>query len=164
MTSFTRLCSHLKPLRVYGIPAFAVLPLPHFFQKFAHAEITHTLLIYLARYRDFASSENMRRVVSLLHRQAVKAKAEGLFFKVSSYCFFDLWRRLLKCFLKNLSFTQASTLDLFKTILADQKSLPREQPYKDLINLINYILRQFFKALAEDSFLAVEVKTNHHDS
>jgi replication fork protection complex subunit Tof1/Swi1 len=54
-------------------------------------------------------------------------------------------------------YVQASTLDLFKTILADQKSLPREQPYKDLINLINYILRQFFKALAEDSFLAVEV-------
>jgi hypothetical protein len=26
----------------------------------------------------------MRRVVSLLHRQAVKAKAEGLFFKVQS--------------------------------------------------------------------------------
>lgn len=45
-------------------------------------------------------------------------------------------------------------------ILADQNSLPREQAYKDLINLINYILRKFFKALAEDSFLAVEVRTN----
>ncbi|KAF9556074.1 timeless-domain-containing protein [Agrocybe pediades] len=102
-----------------------------FESKFAQAEITHTLLIYLGAYRDFSSSENMRRVVSLLHRQAVKAKAEGLFFKVS-------------------------TLDLFKTILADQKSFPREQPYKDLINLINFILRQFFKALEKDSFLAVE--------
>ena len=50
-----------------------------------------------------------------------------------------------------------STLELFQTILADQKSLPREQPYKDLISLINYILRQFFKALEKDSFLAVEV-------
>ncbi|KAF9484295.1 timeless-domain-containing protein [Pholiota conissans] len=102
-----------------------------FESKFAQSEITHTLLVYLARYREFSSSENMRRVVSLLHRQAVKAKAEGLFFKVS-------------------------TLDLFKTILADQKSLPREQPYKDLINLINFILRQFFKALSKDSFLAIE--------
>ncbi|KAH9474545.1 Topoisomerase 1-associated factor 1 [Psilocybe cubensis] len=99
--------------------------------KFAQSEITHTLLTYLERYREFSSSENMRRVVSLLHRQAIKAKAEGLFFKVS-------------------------TLDLFKTILADQKSLPREQPYKDLINLVNFILRQFFKALEKDPFLAVE--------
>ncbi|KAF8961410.1 timeless protein-domain-containing protein [Flammula alnicola] len=102
-----------------------------FESKFAQADITHTLLTYLARYRDFSSSENMRRVVSLLHRQAVKVKAEGLFFKVS-------------------------TLDLFKTILADQKALPREQPYKDLINLINFILRQFFKALSKEPFLAVE--------
>ncbi|KAG6856013.1 hypothetical protein H0H87_008415 [Tephrocybe sp. NHM501043] len=102
-----------------------------FEMKFAHAEITHTLLTYLARYKDFASSENMRRVVSLMHRQAVRAKAEGLFFKVS-------------------------TLHLFKMILADQKSFPREQPYKDLVNLITFLLRQFFKALAEDSFLAVE--------
>ena len=29
----------------------------------------------------------MRRVVSLLYRQAVKAKAEGLFFKVRLGCF-----------------------------------------------------------------------------
>ena len=36
----------------------------------------------------------MRRVVSLLHRQAVKAKAEGLFFKVSNARLFDLWRFL----------------------------------------------------------------------
>ncbi|KDR76874.1 hypothetical protein GALMADRAFT_245966 [Galerina marginata CBS 339.88] len=99
--------------------------------KFAQAEITHTLLTYLARYREFSSSENMRRVVSLLHRQAVKAKAEGLFFKVS-------------------------TLDLFKSILADQKALPRDQPYRDLINLVNFILRQFFKALEKEPFLAIE--------
>ncbi|TFK32404.1 timeless protein-domain-containing protein [Crucibulum laeve] len=102
-----------------------------FEMKFAHAEITHTLLIYLARYKEFTSSENMRRVVSLMHRQAVRAKAEGLFFKVS-------------------------TLDLFKTILDNQKSFPREQPYKDLVNLINFILRKFFKALAEEPFLAIE--------
>lgn len=34
----------------------------------------------------------MRRVVSLLHRQAVKAKAEGLFFKVRVSRLFDLRR------------------------------------------------------------------------
>lgn len=52
-------------------------------QKFAHADITTTLLVYLARYQEFTTSEQMRRVVSLLHRQAVRAKAEGLFFKAS---------------------------------------------------------------------------------
>lgn len=51
-------------------------------QKFAHPEITETLLTYLARYKEFKSPENMRRVVSLMHRQAVKAKAEGLYFQV----------------------------------------------------------------------------------
>jgi replication fork protection complex subunit Tof1/Swi1 len=48
-------------------------------------------------------------------------------------------------------------MNLFKTILDDQKSLPRDQPHKDLINLINFILRKFFKALAEEPFLAIEV-------
>lgn len=73
----------------------------------------------------------MKRVVNLLHRQAIKAKAEGLFFKVS-------------------------TLTLFKSILDNEKSLPREQPYKDLVALIHYLLRQFFKAVEGDNFLLVE--------
>ena len=49
-------------------------------------------------------------------------------------------------------------MNLFKTILDDEKSLPREQPYKDLVALINYILRKFFKAVDEDSFLIIEVR------
>ncbi|KII91841.1 hypothetical protein PLICRDRAFT_38697 [Plicaturopsis crispa FD-325 SS-3] len=102
-----------------------------FEMKFANADITHTLLTYLSRYKEFDGPEAMKRVVNLIHRQAVRAKAEGLFFN-------------------------ASTLDLFRSILADQKSLPRDQPYRDLINLINFILRKFFKALEEEPFLAVE--------
>ncbi|PFH47597.1 hypothetical protein AMATHDRAFT_151707 [Amanita thiersii Skay4041] len=102
-----------------------------FEMKLANVEITNTLLTYLARYKEFTSSECMRRVVNLLHRQAVRAKAEGLFFNVS-------------------------TLELFHTILADKNSFPREQPYKDLINLVNFLLRQFFKAVEKDSFLVVE--------
>ncbi|KAF9452119.1 hypothetical protein P691DRAFT_772581 [Macrolepiota fuliginosa MF-IS2] len=102
-----------------------------FEMKFANSEINQTLLTYLARYKEFDSPDNMRRIVSLLHRQAVRAKAEGLFFNVS-------------------------TLDLFKTILSEKDTFPRDQPYKDLISLINFILRKFFKALAEDTFLAVE--------
>ena len=75
----------------------------------------------------------MKRVVNLLHRQAIKAKAEGLFFKVS-------------------------TLYLFKNILSSQNSLPRDQPYKDLVSLLNFILRKFFKAVNEDSFLILEAR------
>ncbi|PPQ67837.1 hypothetical protein CVT24_003143 [Panaeolus cyanescens] len=108
-----------------------IFTLQSFEDKFAQPDITQTLLIYLSRYREFSSQDRIKRVTSLLHRQAVKAKAEGLFFK-------------------------ASTLDLFKSILADQKSFPREQVYKDLLNLINFILRQFFKALEQEPFLAVE--------
>ena len=75
----------------------------------------------------------MKRVVNLLHRQAIKAKAEGLFFKVSNLC-------------------------LFKDIMAQQRMLPREQPYKDLISVINYILRKFFKAVGEDPLVIIEVR------
>ena len=53
---------------------------------------------------------------------------------------------------------QVSTLALFKSILDEEQTLPREQPYKDLVALINYILRKFFKAVEEDSFLIVEVR------
>lgn len=52
-------------------------------QKFAQSDITRTLLVYLERYKEFESSENMKRVVNLMHRQVVKAKAEGLYFQVS---------------------------------------------------------------------------------
>ena len=75
----------------------------------------------------------MKRVVSLMHRQAVRQKAEGLYFMVS-------------------------TLYLFKQIMAEERTLPSEQSYKDLVALINYILRKFFKAVEEDSFLVVEVR------
>ena len=53
---------------------------------------------------------------------------------------------------------QVSTLNLFKTILDDQKSLPKDQTSKDLVKLVNFILHQFFKAMAEEPFLAVEVR------
>lgn len=74
----------------------------------------------------------MKRVVNLLHRQAVKSKAEGLFFNVS-------------------------TLRLFKAILGRKDSLPKEQPYKDLVALVGYVVRKFFKTVEEDPFVLVEV-------
>ncbi|CAE6369742.1 unnamed protein product [Rhizoctonia solani] len=99
--------------------------------KFAQEDIAHACLVYLARWREFTSPEQMKRIVSLLHRQAVKAKAEGFFFKVS-------------------------TLMLFQSILKNQASLPKDQPYKDLIQLINFILRKFFKNVQEHPLLLVE--------
>ncbi|KAG1814818.1 hypothetical protein EV424DRAFT_1413535 [Suillus variegatus] len=102
-----------------------------FEMKFANSAITETLLTYLSRYRDFDSPEFMKRVVNLIHRQAVKAKAEGLYFNVS-------------------------TLHLFKMILDDQKSLPKDQSSKDLVKLVNFILHRFFKALQGELFLAVK--------
>ncbi|KAF9644412.1 timeless-domain-containing protein [Thelephora ganbajun] len=98
--------------------------------RFANSEVTKTLLAYLGRYKEFPSPEHMKRVVGLLHRQAVRAKAEGLFFNVS-------------------------TLALFKSIMDHKQYLPREQPYKDLVNLIQFLLRQFFKAVDDDPFIIV---------
>ncbi|KAJ7704500.1 timeless protein-domain-containing protein [Mycena rosella] len=103
-----------------------------FEMKFATAEITRALLLQLARFRELESDPDaLRRVVSLLHRVAVRAKAEGLFFKVS-------------------------TLYLFQTILAAQKTFPRDQPHRDLVALVTFVIRRFFKALEEEPFLAVE--------
>ncbi|KAG6380363.1 timeless protein-domain-containing protein [Boletus reticuloceps] len=102
-----------------------------FEMKFAHSEITRTLLFYLSRYKEFDSPELMKRAVNLIHRQVVKAKAEALYFNVS-------------------------TLQLFKSILDDQRSLPKDTSYKDLVQLITFISRKFFKAVKEEPFLMIE--------
>lgn len=49
---------------------------------------------------------------------------------------------------------------LFKSILDEEKSLPKDQAYKDLVALIHFLLRKFFKAVEEDSFLVVEVRAS----
>ncbi|KZV75695.1 timeless-domain-containing protein [Peniophora sp. CONT] len=102
-----------------------------FEMKFANSDVTHALITYLARYAEFPNDDCMKRVVSLMHRQAVRVKAEGLFFQVS-------------------------TLDLFQEILSRRKQLPSTQPYKDLVALLTYISRQFFKTVQEDTFVLVE--------
>ena len=65
-------------------------------QKFANSDITQSLLTYLGRYKEFTSPDEMKRIVSLLHRQAVRAKAEGLFFQVC--CFFRVSGPILAFF------------------------------------------------------------------
>ncbi|EJU01446.1 hypothetical protein DACRYDRAFT_16139 [Dacryopinax primogenitus] len=104
--------------------------------RFANEDVTHTLLQYLSRYRDISAegvigAEKIERVVSLLHRQVVKAKAEGLFFKVS-------------------------TLELFRHIISDERTLPNDAAHKELIQLARYTLRQFFKEVEKKPFLLVE--------
>ncbi|KAG9047150.1 Topoisomerase 1-associated factor 1 [Tulasnella sp. UAMH 9824] len=99
--------------------------------RFANPEVNATLLQYLKRYEEFDSPEKMDWVVRLLFRQAVNAKAERLFFKVS-------------------------TLDLFHRILKAEKTLPKETPYLDLCKLMRYVVKKFFKAVQEDSFLMIE--------
>jgi replication fork protection complex subunit Tof1/Swi1 len=49
-----------------------------------------------------------------------------------------------------------SVLDLFQTILTHQLSLPKDPSSKDLLTLINFILRKFFKRAQEEPFLIVE--------
>ncbi|TXT09069.1 hypothetical protein VHUM_02543 [Vanrija humicola] len=102
-----------------------------FEQRFASEAVAKTLLAYLARYSDFDDIEKVKRVVGLMHRQVVKAQAEGLYFKVSS-------------------------LYLFGKVLEDQSSLPKGKPSKDLAELIGFVLRKFFKRMAEDPFVIVE--------
>ena len=51
---------------------------------------------------------------------------------------------------------KVSTFNLFKSILSTEKTLPKDKPYKELIMLINYLLRQFFKAVEEDPLLLVQ--------
>ncbi|KAF5372553.1 hypothetical protein D9758_005156 [Tetrapyrgos nigripes] len=132
-----------------------------FEMKFAHADITRTLLAFLARYNEFSSSETMRRVLLEIVFVLIGNEAEATNCKSAPPLSFTIrclhFLTVALCTFSPLSaFFLVSTLDLFKTILANQKTFPREQPYKDLISLINFILRQFFKALEQNPFLAVE--------
>lgn len=44
--------------------------------------MVNTLLTYLTRFQEFEDPDQMKRVVGLMHRQVVRAKAEGLYFRV----------------------------------------------------------------------------------
>lgn len=101
-------------------------------QKFATEGVLGTLMAYLGRYKSFTFEYQIKHVVKLLHRQAVKAKAVGLFFK-------------------------ASVLHQFRQILDDRKSLPKTRPWNDLFALIQYILKEFFKAARVQPILLIEV-------
>ena len=52
-------------------------------QRFANEATVNTLLAYLERFQSFEEADQIKRVVSLMHRQIVKVQAEGLYFKVT---------------------------------------------------------------------------------
>ncbi|KAK4685899.1 replication fork protection complex subunit TIMELESS/Tof1/Swi1, partial [Tremellales sp. Uapishka_1] len=103
----------------------------NFERRFAQEHVVNTLLTYLGRYREFEEADQLKRIVGLMHRQVVKSQAEGLYFRVTA-------------------------LHLFRQILDEQQSLPKGDAQKDLVQLINFILRKFFKKASEDPFLIVE--------
>lgn len=101
-----------------------------FEKKFASEGVSNTLLAYLQRYKEL-DNDKLRRVVGMIHRQVVKAQAEGLYFQVSS-------------------------LALFRNIMDNKPFLPPGDAARDLIQLVTFISRKFFKRLQEDPFLMIE--------
>lgn len=58
-----------------------------------------------------------------------------------------------------------SCLYLFQKILDEQHSLPKTDQTKDLLHLINFVLRKFFKRMEDDPFVMVQAlgpKTRGH--
>ena len=53
-----------------------------FEEKFVDEGVLQTYMIYLSQYPEFTSPQQMKRIVNLLHRIAVKSKCEALLFKV----------------------------------------------------------------------------------
>ncbi|ODO09506.1 topoisomerase 1-associated factor 1 [Cryptococcus amylolentus CBS 6273] len=103
-----------------------------FEKRFATEAIVNTLLVYLERFLEFDSAEQVKRVVGLMHRQVVKTHAEGLFFKVT-------------------------TMILFQRILENKHALPDAPASRDLTTLITFILRKFFKHVEKDPYIIIEV-------
>lgn len=102
-------------------------------QKFASENVLATCLTYLSAYPTFTSEEQMKRLVSLMHRMAVKAHADALFFKTSA-------------------------LSLFQSVLDNRKKLPRQQSYDDLIKLVEFIVKRFFKLARSNPMMLLEVR------
>ncbi|BGP30852.1 Topoisomerase 1-associated factor 1 [Rhodotorula toruloides] len=103
-----------------------------FEQRFADESVLSTCMIYLESYKTFRTPEQMKRIVALMHRQAIKAKSEGLFYK-------------------------PTVLELFRRIMEDRDVADaREGPSADLRKLIEYVLRKFFKAVQDHPFLLLE--------
>jgi len=55
-----------------------------FEDKFVDEAVLKTYMVYLSQYNTFTSPQQMKRIVNLMHRIAIKSKCEALFYKVST--------------------------------------------------------------------------------
>ncbi|KAG5444567.1 Protein timeless [Clonorchis sinensis] len=101
-----------------------------FLLKFAHPRIVYALTILLA---DCASNPRTTNtaVVHIMHRLAVRQKLTGSFFQLRLFYIFQQ-------FLRN-------------------RSLSGSPEFKDLCNLIKYILRKFFEAQQQNNGVLIEL-------
>lgn len=112
-------------------------------------------MTFLEGWKTFTSPEQLKRIVSLIHRMAIKAKSEGLFYKVS------LSPLTLLSETESKRNSQPTVLELFKQILEDSALIPATPKLKehaDLKSLIEFILKKFFKAVKENPLLLLEVR------
>lgn len=133
----------------FSLPSFAGLTFRE--QGFACEPVLQTCMVYLEGYKTFTDPEQMKRIVSLMHRQAIKAKTEALFFKV---------RFLSHAAPQSLLMSwQPTVLELFQRILDDEAFVAsKDSAPSDLKKLIEYILRKFFKVVKERPMRLLEVR------
>lgn len=126
-----------------------------FEDKFVDEAILQTYMVYLSQYSNYTSPNQMKRIVNLMHRIAIKSKCEALFFKVSSP--FGWSVRPIHTAHHYLTM-QPTVLDLFQTILDDRTvSNNKDTAYHDLVKLIDFVLKRFFKVAKEYPMLLLEI-------
>lgn len=119
--------------REFHFDKFQSVSISNLYQRFVDESILKTFLIYLRGYRQFdPESDQLKRIVTLLHRQAIKAKGDAIFFKVSILIF-------------------------FKEILNEKREYEGDRAFQDLVKLIQYILKKFFALTKEKPNLLFEI-------
>lgn len=118
----------LTPRAAYAERAFQF---GSFEVRFANPAIMNTYISALGYYRTL-TTEQLRQVISMLHRVFVKLEAERLLYRLS-------------------------LLELLGRINEDLPLLPQTAAYKELSRLSEHLMRKFFKAVKTDPLLFVEV-------
>ncbi|CAH8678097.1 unnamed protein product [Schistosoma rodhaini] len=106
-----------------------VLDFSAFMLKFVHPRVVHAYTLLLENYDNNPESVN-HAIVHTIHRLAVKERLTG--------CFFQL--RLFRVFQKFLH----------------DRALATSPEFKELANLIKYILRKFFEAEERNNYILIE--------
>ncbi|RTG86610.1 timeless [Schistosoma bovis] len=106
-----------------------VLDFSAFMLKFVHPRVVHAYTLLLENYDNNPESVN-HAIVHTIHRLAVRERLPG--------CFFQL--RLFRVFQKFLH----------------DRALATSPEFKELANLIKYILRKFFEAEEKNNYILIE--------